>query len=191
MQSAIPVYSETVSTATGDTPSSGQDSTAVPLPRSNGHSATTTTSSTTSPPFAFPREYSFPPFFTRQTNALTFHAQCHKWSALILAYCRAHRLWKLSLVDALDSDLFWNQRIRKRLAMADARELLDYMRRDGRADWVGGPDGGRNVAWIWWRNPEEWAGAIADWVSGFRSCRPFPTPVGRERRQSANFGAAG
>ena len=52
--------------------------------------------------------------------------------------------------------------------MGDAREIVEFMRREGRAEWVG--RGGvdereRAVAWIWWRNPEEWAGAIADWVS--------------------------
>lgn len=50
--------------------------------------------------------------------------------------------------------------------MADAREMLEFMRKEGRAEWVGktaGEEGG--TAWIWWRTPEEWAGAIAEWVS--------------------------
>ena len=39
------------------------------------------------------------------------------------------------------------------------------MKKDGRAEWIGnGRDGEGSVAWIWWRNPEEWAGAIAEWV---------------------------
>jgi ESCRT-II complex subunit VPS25 len=156
MQTPISARSEPLSAATGDTPSNVQSSTHSTAPNSNNSNT---------PPFTFPREYSFPPFFTRQTNALTFHAQCHKWSTLILSYCRAHRIWKLSVVDAIDSELFWNRRIERRLNMADAREVLDWMRKEGRAEWVGGPDGGRNVAWIWWRNPEEWAGVIADWVS--------------------------
>lgn len=29
----------------------------------------------------------------------------------------------------------------------------------------GGDGGGRNVCWVWWRTPEEWAVAIAEWVS--------------------------
>ena len=42
------------------------------------------------------------------------------------------------------------------------------MRKEGRAEWVGrGGVDERAVAWVWWRNPEEWAGAIADWVSAF------------------------
>lgn len=121
--------------------------------------------------FSFPREYYFPPFFSRQDNHTIFHAQCQKWCAFILAYCREHRLWKLSLSDAIDSDLFWNKRISKRLSLADAREIIDFMKKEGRADWTSAGVGGtsklaKDVAWIWWKTPEEWAGAIADWVSG-------------------------
>jgi ESCRT-II complex subunit VPS25 len=133
-----------------------------------------TTASTKPPPkppsdstFTFPREYNFPPFFTRQTNSGTFHAQCTKWTSLILAYCRFHRIWKLSLVDAIDTDLFWNKKIGKRLAINDAREIVQFMKKEGRAEWIGNGRGGvedGNVGWIWWRNPEEWAGAIAEWV---------------------------
>jgi ESCRT-II complex subunit VPS25 len=69
-------------------------------------------------------------------------------------------------VDAVDSDLFWNKRIGKRLELNDAREMLEFMRKEGRAEWIsiGKGDEGRNTAWIWWRNPDEWAGAIAEWV---------------------------
>jgi ESCRT-II complex subunit VPS25 len=159
MQNPASAWSEPLSKDTSNTLPTTQDSTA---PKGSN----TTAAANITPPFTFPREYSFPPFFTRQAIALTFHAQCRKWSTLILAYCRAHRIWKLSLVDAIDSELFWNKRIERRLSMADAKEVLDWMRKEGRAEWVGGPEGGRNVAWIWWRNPEEWAAVIADWVSG-------------------------
>ncbi|KAH8808420.1 putative vacuolar protein-sorting-associated protein [Xylogone sp. PMI_703] len=128
----------------------------------------TTLTTTANSPFKFPREYYFPPFFTRQPISTTFHAQTQKWATLILAYCRAHKLWKLSLIDALDTELFWNKAIGKKMSLNDAREIVDFMRKDGRAEWVGatskGTEGEKNVAWIYWRNPEEWAGVIADWV---------------------------
>lgn len=129
--------------------------------------ATPPTSSGRPPAFAFPRDYYFPPFFTRQSQSTTFHAQCQKWSDLIQNYCRAHRMWKLSLVDVIDTDLFYNRPLGKRLAMADVREVVEFMRKDGRAEWAGraGPGEERSVAWIWWRTPDEWSGAIAEWVS--------------------------
>jgi len=47
---------------------------------------------------------------------------------------------------------------------------VEFMRREGRAEWVGDEKGkGRGSGeggefWVWWRNVEEWAGLIADWV---------------------------
>lgn len=43
------------------------------------------------------------------------------------------------------------------------------MRKEGRAEWVGGKDGGRGgegggEAWIYWKTVEEWAGTIWEWV---------------------------
>ncbi|KUJ20569.1 ESCRT-II complex, vps25 subunit [Mollisia scopiformis] len=112
--------------------------------------------------FPFPRDYHFPPYFTRQPTLTTRHAQLQKWSSLILSYCRYHKIWKLSLADAIESDLFWNKKLGKRLSREDAREVLEFMRKEGRSEAVGGKDG--SVFWVWWRDPEEWAGLIADWV---------------------------
>ncbi|KAK3381366.1 ESCRT-II complex subunit [Podospora didyma] len=166
---------------------------------------------TTTPPFSFPREYSFPPFFTRQTNLTTHHAQLTKWASLVLAYCRHHRIFKLTLsgipVTSSSSsasanepttitttsttpqqqknELFHNSKINRRLSLADAREVFDFLRKDGRAEYIlsnnkdssfsaapeggiggvgGGGGGGGDVVWVYWRTPEEWAALIEAWV---------------------------
>jgi ESCRT-II complex subunit VPS25 len=43
------------------------------------------------------------------------------------------------------------------------------MRKEGRAEWLGGKkdSDSKEVAWIYWRTPEEWAGLIYDWVRSF------------------------
>lgn len=136
----------------------------------SGQSQSSTSNLNDPSKFVFPRHYHFPPFFTRQTQSTTFHAQCSKWSNLILGYCRAHKIWKLSLVDAIDTELFWNKRISKRLAINDVKEVIDFMVREGQAEWIGRAGGEeKTMAWIWWRNPEEWAAAIVDWVSVLRA----------------------
>jgi ESCRT-II complex subunit VPS25 len=115
--------------------------------------------------FAFPQIYSFPPFYTLQPNALTRASQLRSWSSLIQAYCRHHRLFKLTLVDALDSTLFHNSTIKKRLSAKDAKDVIDYMvSKEGeeRAEWIGSQ---KAAAWIWWRKPEEWAALLEVWVS--------------------------
>lgn len=114
--------------------------------------------------FAFPKAYSFPPFFSKQSNALTRQTQLRKWSTLIQRYCRHHRIFQLTIVDALDSPLFHNATLKKRLSQQDAAEVIDYMvSKDGdeRAEWIGST---QSSAWIWWRKPEEWANLIAAWV---------------------------
>ncbi|KAL2170214.1 hypothetical protein VTG60DRAFT_5082 [Thermothelomyces hinnuleus] len=162
----------------------------APPPRSTAEDTNATSSSSS---FTFPPEYSFPPFFTRQTNLTTHHAQLTKWASLVLAYCRHHRIFKLSLSgdttttssssettggdggEAAGPDtteLFYNRRINRRLSLADIREVIDFLRRDGRAEYVtakggsaeSGGSGGGDVAWIYWRTPEEWASLVEGWV---------------------------
>lgn len=123
----------------------------------------------TTTPFPFPREYSFPPFFTRQPNLTTHHAHLVKWSSLILSYCRHHRLYKLSLSPSSSTsepagadELFHNRKLDRRLSTADIREVIEFMRKDGRAEYVGQTPG--DVVWVYWRSPEEWAGLIEEWV---------------------------
>lgn len=163
--------------------------------------------STNPTPFTFPREYTFPPFFTRQTNLDTHHAQLTKWSDLILSYCRHHRIFKLALSSAVPTaaastaasstlassnsipiygeteetyakatstssqqpqqqsteELFYNKTLNKRLSLADAREVIDFMRKEGRAEYVGGSSGG-DIVWVYWKTPEEWAALVEAWV---------------------------
>lgn len=70
-------------------------------------------------------------------------------------------------MDAIETDLFWNKTINRRASLADAKEIIDNMRKEGRAEWVGGKKDAesKEVAWIYWRTPEEWAGLVYDWVS--------------------------
>ncbi|KAF5134459.1 hypothetical protein MHUMG1_00451 [Metarhizium humberi] len=115
--------------------------------------------------FRFPREYHFPAFFTPQPNLTTHHAQLTKWSSLILSYAKHHRLFKLSLSSASDSALFSNRRINRRLAPADIRQVIDFMRKDGRAEYAGGDkarDG--DVVYVYWKKPDEWAALVEAYV---------------------------
>jgi len=124
-------------------------------------------------PFKFPPYYSLPPFFSRQPNAVTRRAQFEIWSSLILSYCRHYRIWRLSLIDALDTPLFFNSKLKKRLSLNDAREVLDWITKEEgpdkqgppRAEWIG-KEGEKSSAWIYWRRPEEWAEVISEWVEG-------------------------
>ena len=114
--------------------------------------------------FAFPKSYSYPPFFSPQPTLQTRQAQLRKWSILVQKYCRHYRIYELSIIDALETPLFYNAALKKRLSLKDAKEVIEYMTSsegDGRAEWLS-PE--KASAWIWYRKPEEWASMIAAWV---------------------------
>ncbi|KIW85865.1 hypothetical protein Z517_01258 [Fonsecaea pedrosoi CBS 271.37] len=116
------------------------------------------------PESVFKKSYNFPPFFSPQPTSLTRQAQLKKWSEFIQRYCRHYRLFQLSIIDTLQSPLFYNARLKKGLSLKDAKAVIEYMAsKDGdeRAEWRG-PE--KAVAWIWWRKPEEWATLIVNWV---------------------------
>lgn len=145
-------------------------------------------STATTSDFPFPREYFFPAFFTRQPNLTIHHAQLTKWSSLVLAYARHHRVFRLALSAAADSDLFFNRTLDRRLAPPDIREVIDFMRKDGRAEYLqpgdagsgsngngdgasasaaagtGAGAGAGDVVLIYWRKPQEWAALIEAYV---------------------------
>jgi ESCRT-II complex subunit VPS25 len=139
-------------------------------------------SQTSSSDFPFPREYFFPAFFTRQTNLTIHHAQLTKWSSLVLAYARHHRLFRLTLSAAADSDLFFNRALDRRLAPPDIREVVDFMRKDGGAEYLRAGSGSSNgggdasassaaaaaasgdVVLLYWRKPQEWAALVETFV---------------------------
>ncbi|MCJ1401139.1 hypothetical protein MMC11_004351 [Xylographa trunciseda] len=129
---------------------------------------TTTLPDSSSTTFNFPPSHSFPPFWTIQPTLSTRAAQYRKWAALILAYCQHQRLYSLTLTDALQTPLFHNSTLHKRLTLGEARQVIDWMCStdgDGRAEWIVAGDGrGKERAWIWWRSVEEWGESIREWV---------------------------
>lgn len=43
--------------------------------------------------------------------------------------------------------------------------MLEFMRKEGRTEWIGGGWKEAGECWVWWRTPEEWAAGIYEWVS--------------------------
>ncbi|EUC27349.1 hypothetical protein COCCADRAFT_53182, partial [Bipolaris zeicola 26-R-13] len=135
----------------------------------------TSSSTPSNTAFTFPPHYSFPPFFTLQPVASTRSSQLASWSTLIQSYCRYHRIFTLSLIDALSTPLFTNATLRRSLSLRDAKAILTYMASPeggNRAEFItAGTKKGSKVeegeggkVWVYWRRPEEWATAIEEWV---------------------------
>lgn len=127
-------------------------------------SSTTTLGPENTTSFVFPPTYSFGPFFTPQPNALTRSSQLSKWSSFIQSYCQFNKIYKLHLSSALESPLFHNANIKRRLLEKDARDILDWMASaagDNRAEWIGND---KSLCWVWWKKPSEWASLVESWV---------------------------
>ncbi|KAH7095395.1 ESCRT-II complex subunit-domain-containing protein [Paraphoma chrysanthemicola] len=150
--------------------------TASPLPSNFSQTSTlqaATPSTSTTSGFVFPPHYSFPPFFTLQPVASTRSSQLSSWSSLIQSYCRHNRIFSLSIIDALNTPLFHNASLNRRLNLRDAKAILAYMSTSeggNRAEFIGtgkkkaGSDEDAGKVWIYWRRPEEWAAALEEWV---------------------------
>jgi len=142
----------------------------IPIPTTTAIMATSTETTTA---FHFPPHYSFPPFFTLQPVATTRSSQLQSWSTFIQSYCRHHRIFSLSLVDALSTPLFHNTTLSRQLSLRDAKAILTWMASpEGgqRAEFISSGsrkkvdegEGGR--VWLYWRRPEEWAQQLEEWV---------------------------
>ena len=117
-------------------------------------------------PFIFPKSHAYPPMWDIQRVLATRETQFRRWSGLILAYCRHYKIWRLRLIEMLDSPLFSNKSLRKWLTLPEIREIVNWMTTNEgqkRAEWVSDSND-KTVSWLYWRRPEEWAEFIASWV---------------------------
>jgi len=58
------------------------------------------------------------------------------WRALILAYCRHHRTFTLDLTESLESPLFNNADIQRRLSEESIQAILDELAVTGHVEWT-------------------------------------------------------
>ena len=126
--------------------------------------------------FPFGSLHSFPPFFTPQPHSQTSEAQQTTWCKLILDYCQAHRKFTIDWAseEELNSDLFHNRTIDRRISSAFLKVLLSKLVSQGSAVWDLSSGGNRKAGSkpeptkviIYWRKPDEWGELIYQWVDG-------------------------
>jgi ESCRT-II complex subunit VPS25 len=112
---------------------------------------------------SLPEYYSYPPFWTLQrNNPRTLEQQFRLWDAFITSLTRRTKKDTLKVLDALETALFFNKKINRRLSEIDAREIIEFMIRQGHAEWLN--DGHTQVRIIW-RTLPEWFAIFEDWVA--------------------------
>jgi ESCRT-II complex subunit VPS25 len=92
----------------------------------------------------------------------TRRKQSQLWGDLILAWCRAHKLYELNLADAQTSPLFHNATLNRRLPYAGIVAFVEDLVAAGSAEWVNPKE--RTKVSILWKNVDHWAAAILNWV---------------------------
>ncbi|KAF3905421.1 hypothetical protein ABW20_dc0100799 [Dactylellina cionopaga] len=112
-------------------------------------------------PSYYPEFYTFPPFYSRQKNATLWSSQLSQWRSFILGYCRAHKVWRLNLVDAMGTELFHCKSINRKLPLPTIREIVDDLVQTSNAEWLS-PE--KSSAYIYWRTPEDFASQIYAWI---------------------------
>lgn len=125
-----------------------------------------------------------------QTHDASWQKQYASWSQLIRDYCKAKRIFVLTVNDASTSELFTNAAIGRALPIQSIIRVLDRLvlegiksqqlacpqpasasgrtlepqRRRCHAGYGQWEDGGKERCTIYWRKPDEWADMIAQRV---------------------------
>lgn len=110
----------------------------------------------------WPFFYQYPPYFTIQPVQETWEKQCSLWCALILAFCKAHKIFVLRPTD--DTPLFHNKDINRKLSQEAIVKILDHLVAKGNARWL---DSQKQQCLILWRKVEEWAQVILGWANTY------------------------
>lgn len=118
----------------------------------------------------FPRLHSFPPFFTKQSNATVLENQLAAWSDLIVQWCRFYRVFRVSPNGAVlgraepEQPVFANAEIGRAASDEFRKEMLHYMiHKQQRAAYVDVRKPNSGVL-VYWRLPVEWAAILRDYI---------------------------
>lgn len=113
--------------------------------------------------FEFPEFYSFPPFFTIQTNVTTREKQMGLWRELILSY---HTNFKIKTLVVHDCPLWANKDVQRELDNDAIGRVMNSFVKSGHGEWE---DDTKTRCRIMWRKPEQLASDIYAWaeVNGY------------------------
>ena len=111
--------------------------------------------------WVFPEVYSYPPFWTLQSNVKEREKQCELWGNLICAFIKFHNFTEFDLMSALETPLFKNNKLGRQLSMDTLTTILDYLVEKGNAEWVSETKGRVRIMY---RTYKEWGEMIHKWA---------------------------
>ncbi|GEQ68040.1 hypothetical protein JCM33374_g1706 [Metschnikowia sp. JCM 33374] len=123
--------------------------------------------------FQFPKIHSFPPFYTKQSNATILENQLNEWCAVILQYCQYHKIYVLSpqgvVLSRQDDELplesvFENKEIDRRVSPEFCRDILNHLiHKVKRGSYINNKKQDAGIL-VLWRTLEEWAELLHDHI---------------------------
>ncbi|XGW23311.1 hypothetical protein V3C99_005498 [Haemonchus contortus] len=111
--------------------------------------------------FKWPWQYDFPPFFTLQPTLATREKQLETWASLVIDYAQHNKIFTLDVAEVANSELFYNQKLNRRLSPEGIRAVFDYLEQKKHVEWI---DIVKTRCHIYWRRPDEWAALIYAWA---------------------------
>ena len=140
--------------------------------------------------FEWPALYSYPPFYTLQTNLDTRTKQIDAWCTLILNFFRHNKLYILDVTEVLtSSELFNNSKLKRALSRETATVMLNTLETRGNLEWQ---DKEKTRCLVMWRTPKEWGALIYQWASenGFMNtvCTIFELHSGEDTVSEEFYG---
>ncbi|PSK38252.1 hypothetical protein C7M61_002811 [Candidozyma pseudohaemuli] len=123
--------------------------------------------------FEFPKLHSFPPFFTKQSNATVLEHQLEAWTSLVLSYCEYHKIYSLlgtgAVLSSQNKDtefppLFENKEVERACLESFKKDILNHIiHKATRASYIDPKKLDAGVL-IHWRTLPEWAKLLRDYV---------------------------
>jgi len=113
--------------------------------------------------FKFPPVYNYEPFWTIQNHENQRKKQIELWGNLVLAFMKAINKTEMDVITTLDTPLFNNKKLQRRLRKMDAEMIIDNLVATNNAKWL---DDQKIRARIIWRTPEQWGTIIYKYIDG-------------------------
>ncbi|VDO28565.1 unnamed protein product [Haemonchus placei] len=99
--------------------------------------------------------------FSLQPTLATREKQLETWASLVIDYAQHNKIFTLDVAEVANSELFYNQKLNRRLSPEGIRAVFDYLEQKKHVEWI---DIVKTRCHIYWRRPDEWAALIYAWA---------------------------
>lgn len=141
--------------------------------------------------FVWPWFYSFPPFFTFQSNSEVRRTQLQSWCSLLLRWARHHNTSNIDTASANTLPVFSNPDISRSLSPESIGVVLKELASRGNLEWT---DKAKTRGQVLWQSAAQWADKIYRWAQATSKvntvCTLYELTQGDETTDQEFYGLA-